>query len=111
MAGFVKWLSAELDSGQIIWGRYFFHILLILVLAPTSAPRLLSSRRIDLQIVRSFLVLGATTSAFFALRYIFSLLKSILVRLFSYCMFMEMIRFTCFKKDSMTRLVLAPRWI
>ena len=70
MAGIVKWLSVELASGQVIWGRYFFHALLIVAIAPSRAPRLLASRRKDLQIVRSVLVLGATTSAFIALRYI-----------------------------------------
>ena len=70
MGGCVKLLSSELPSGQIIWGRYFFHALLIFMLFPAKAPRIMVSKRIDLQIIRSVLVLGATICAFVALRYL-----------------------------------------
>ena len=55
---------------QIIWGRYFFHILLILVVFPSKITTILVSSRRDLQILRGVLVLGATTCAFTALQYI-----------------------------------------
>jgi drug/metabolite transporter (DMT)-like permease len=70
MAGFVKWLSVDLASGQVIWGRYFFHAVVIVALFPTRTPRLLASQRIDLQVFRSVLMFGATMCAFIALRHI-----------------------------------------
>ena len=70
MAGFVKWLSQDLASGQVIWGRYFFHAILIVALFPTRTPGLLASQRKDLQVFRSALMFGATVCAFIALRHI-----------------------------------------
>ena len=70
MAGFVKVLATDLSVPQIIWGRYFFHILLILVVFPSKITTILVSSRRDLQILRGVLVLGATTCAFTALQYI-----------------------------------------
>ena len=70
MAGFVKSLATELSVPQIIWGRYFFHILLIVVVFPLKIPTILVSGRRKLQILRGVLVLCATTCAFTALQYI-----------------------------------------
>ncbi len=70
MGACAKWLAADLPVVQIIWGRYFFHALLIVVLFPRRAPSLLASGRKDLQVLRSVLVLGATVCAFTALRYL-----------------------------------------
>ena len=70
MTGLVKALSPELPTVQIIWGRYFFHALLIVVLFPHKIPTILISGRRDLQVLRGTFVLGATVCAFVALRYI-----------------------------------------
>ena len=70
MAGLVKSLSVDISVPQIIWGRYFFHILLIVVIFPLKISTILISGRPDLQILRGVLVLGATTCAFTALQYI-----------------------------------------
>ena len=66
----VKWLAAELPVVEVIWGRYFFHVALILVLFPGRVPTLLVSRRKGLQIMRSVLVLVATICAFNAITYL-----------------------------------------
>lgn len=70
MATFVKLLSAGLGAIEIIWGRYFFHLLASVLIFPAALKSLSTTPRRDLQIIRSFLVLGATGFAFVALRHI-----------------------------------------
>ena len=70
MAGCIKLLATDLPHAQTVWGRCFFHALLFAILFPRNLPHLLKSQRIDLQIVRSTLVFGATVTAFLAIRYL-----------------------------------------
>ena len=70
MAGMVKSLTGNISLPQIIWGRYFFHIVIILIVFPFKIPTILVSGRRELQVLRGALVLGATTCAFTALHYI-----------------------------------------
>ena len=67
MNSFTKELRGELPVVGIIWGRYFFHFAIILVLFPRRIPTLLTSDDKGLQIARSVLVLLATASMFVAL--------------------------------------------
>lgn len=68
MNTFVKELRVqELPLVEIIWGRYFFHFLLVLLIFPRRIPRLLSGSDKGLQILRSVLVLSATACMFTAL--------------------------------------------
>ncbi|MBC93627.1 MAG: EamA family transporter [Rhodospirillaceae bacterium] len=67
MNTFTKELRPELPVIVIIWGRYFFHLLLIFVMFPRRIPTLLHIQDKYLQIVRSVLVLLATACMFFAL--------------------------------------------
>lgn len=67
MNTFTKELRGELPVTGIIWGRYFFHFALILVLFPRRIPTLLKSDDIGWQIARSVLVLLATACMFIAL--------------------------------------------
>ncbi len=53
---------------EIVWGRYVFHLILIMVLFPRRIGTLLVSERKALQILRSTLVLLATVCMFFAVR-------------------------------------------
>lgn len=66
----VKALVVDYPVQQIIWARYFFHFLLILLLFPRRIPTLLVSRRKGLQILRSVLVLLATLCMYVSLRYL-----------------------------------------
>ncbi|MEK9833681.1 MAG: EamA family transporter, partial [Rhodospirillaceae bacterium] len=67
MNGFVKELRVqELPLMEIIWGRYFFHTILVLLLFPRRIPMLLSGSDKGLQLVRSVLVLLATACMFTA---------------------------------------------
>ena len=70
MNTFVKALAPDYPVQQIIWARYFFHFLLILLLFPRRIPTLLVSRRKGLQILRSVLVLLATLCMYVSLRYL-----------------------------------------
>jgi drug/metabolite transporter (DMT)-like permease len=67
MNTFTKELRGELPVTGIIWGRYFFHFALILVMFPRRIPTLLDSDDKGLQIARSVLVLLATACMFIAL--------------------------------------------
>ncbi len=67
MNGFVKELRIqELPLVEIIWGRYFFHTLLVLAIFPRKIPTLLSGSDKKLQVIRSILVLLATACMFTA---------------------------------------------
>ncbi len=67
MNTFTKELRGELPVTSIVWGRYFFHFALILVMFPRRIPTLLQSDAKLLQIARSVLVLLATAMMFIAL--------------------------------------------
>ncbi len=67
MNAFVKELRVqEMPVVEIIWGRYFFHTILVLLVFPRRIPTLLSGSDKPLQIVRSILVLLATGCMFTA---------------------------------------------
>ena len=67
MNTFVKELRVqELPVVEIIWGRYFFHTILVLALFPKRIPTLLSGSDKGLQICRSILDLSATACMFTA---------------------------------------------
>lgn len=53
---------------EIIWGRYFFHLVLIMLIFPRRIPTLLVSERKGMQVLRSVLVLLATVCMFFAVK-------------------------------------------
>lgn len=60
----IKSMRGELPVVELIWGRYLFHALLILLLFPRRIPTLLDSSHKGLQLLRSFLVLLATAFMF-----------------------------------------------
>lgn len=66
-----KLLIDELSVVQIVWARYAVHLALVVALfAPRFGSRLLTTRRIGVQLVRSSLLLGCTACYFTALRFI-----------------------------------------
>ena len=67
MNTFTKELRDEYSLTGIIWGRYFFHFALILLMFPRKVPILFVTDNIWLKIARSVLVLLATACMFFAL--------------------------------------------
>lgn len=71
MDAFAKYAAQEFPPIQVVWGRCFFHILLmVIVLGPTHGRRLIRTNNLKMQVLRSILLLGATVSVFTALKYI-----------------------------------------
>lgn len=54
----------------LIWGRYFFHLVLILALFPRRVPTLFRTRRPGIQVLRSVLVLAATACMFTSVQFL-----------------------------------------
>lgn len=65
----VKHLAETYPLPEVIWGRYFFHFVLVLVLFPHRIPTLLQSSHKPFQILRSVLVLMATGCMFTAVHF------------------------------------------
>jgi drug/metabolite transporter (DMT)-like permease len=64
-----KWLSASMPTAQIVWARYIGAAVIALAASRSlSRPVTLRSKRPWLQLVRSVLLLGATTANIVALR-------------------------------------------
>lgn len=71
MDSIVKYANNTYEPLQVVWARYFFHMLLMtLVLAPKLKMTLIKTASLKLQIFRSMLLLGATICFFSALKYI-----------------------------------------
>jgi drug/metabolite transporter (DMT)-like permease len=67
----VKWLTQHHPIAQLVWARYVFHFLLMLVLFRPSRPlALLRTQRPGLQILRALLLLGSTAFFFTAVSFI-----------------------------------------
>lgn len=61
-----KGLSRTYPSEMVVWARYFFHVLVMLVILwPTWRSRLVATRRPGLQVLRG-VVLGMSSVTFFA---------------------------------------------
>jgi drug/metabolite transporter (DMT)-like permease len=71
MDSIVKFANETYEPLQVVWARYFFHmVLMTLVLAPKLKSSLIKTANPKLQIFRSMLLLGATVCFFSALKYI-----------------------------------------
>ncbi|MEH6496452.1 MAG: EamA/RhaT family transporter, partial [Pseudomonas marincola] len=71
MDAIVKYANTTYEPLQVVWARYFFHMLLMtLLLAPKLKMDLVRTVKPKLQIFRSMLLLGATVCFFTALKYI-----------------------------------------
>ena len=59
-----KTLSATYPVEQVVWARYFFHVLLIMMLFPRRILGLFRTQKLGLQITRSVVVFCATAFGF-----------------------------------------------
>jgi drug/metabolite transporter (DMT)-like permease len=64
---FAKLLMANYPVIQIVWARYFFQLILLLVFLGPLLKKVLVTSKLKLQIVRSFLLLGTSVLFFFGL--------------------------------------------
>lgn len=67
MTTLVKALTESLDAMVIIWGRYFFHVVFVILVFPRSIMGVARSGQVAVQIGRSVLLLAATVTNFLAL--------------------------------------------
>ncbi|MET0531797.1 MAG: DMT family transporter [Microvirga sp.] len=66
-----KWVNQSMDPVVTVWARYLSGALLTaLVINPRTKPGVLRSRRLPLQLLRSFLLFSTTICNFIALKYL-----------------------------------------
>lgn len=65
-----KYLSQTLHVVEVVWGRYFFHLLILCILLAPRLSTLMVTAHIKLQLVRSILLLLTTGTFFTGLVYI-----------------------------------------
>ena len=63
-----KYMTQYIEVGQLIWGRYFFHLIAMLVYFTIFRPKLDLKKNFKIQIVRSALLVFATFLMFNALK-------------------------------------------
>jgi drug/metabolite transporter (DMT)-like permease len=65
-----KYLSGELPLLMVLWGRYTFHFVFVMLFFVKGAPReIITTRRLKLQLLRSFLIFGAGVTFWGALTF------------------------------------------
>jgi drug/metabolite transporter (DMT)-like permease len=69
MDSLVKHLTQTVNVDQLIWGRYFFHFLSMLIYFLIFKPKMDLRRNFKLQIMRSSLLVLGTTLMFISLKY------------------------------------------
>jgi drug/metabolite transporter (DMT)-like permease len=66
-----KWLSRHIPIWEVVWARYMGATLFVLIfINPATTPRMLSTSRPVLQLVRALLLFGATVLNLFALHWL-----------------------------------------
>jgi drug/metabolite transporter (DMT)-like permease len=66
-----KWVNRSVDPMVTVWARYVSAALLtLIVINPRTKPGALRTRRLPLQLIRSFLLFASTICNFFALQYL-----------------------------------------
>jgi len=65
-----KLLTQSMHVTQVVWGRYFFHLLILLLLLAPRLRSLATTRHIGIQLARSLLLLLTTASFFTGLTFI-----------------------------------------
>lgn len=63
-----KYLSQSYPVPQVMWARFFFHLVVVLVLCARRLPAVLYTQRPGLQFVRSILMLATNGAFFFAIQ-------------------------------------------
>ena len=66
----VKHLIETYSTVQVVWARFFFHLLLLLLVIGRRLPRLVQTAHPGLQFLRSALMIGTTTLFFTGLIYV-----------------------------------------
>ena len=63
-----KYMTQHIEVNQLVWGRYFFHLMAMLAYFAIFKPKLYLKKNFKIQIVRSMLLVFATFLMFNALK-------------------------------------------
>ncbi|MFC4270211.1 EamA family transporter [Sneathiella chungangensis] len=67
----VKYANETYPPVQVVWARYFFHtVLMAAILLPKHGTRLIRTKALKMQLIRSIFLLLATVSFFTAVKYV-----------------------------------------
>ena len=63
-----KYMTQHIEVSQLIWGRYFFHLIAMLVYFTIFRPKLDLKKNFKIQVIRSILMVTATFFMFNSLQ-------------------------------------------
>ena len=69
MDSIAKYLSEYISTSQIIWGRYFFHMLPMLLIYLFTSKKINFTRNFSVQIIRSSCLVACTFLTYLAVKY------------------------------------------
>jgi len=69
MDSIAKYLSEYISTSQIIWGRYFFHMLPMLLIYLFTSKKINLTRNFSVQIIRSSCLVACTFLTYLAVKY------------------------------------------
>ena len=70
MDSYAKYLSNYLPIQEIVWGRYFFHLLLTLLIIFTFKIKVNLKKNFNFQILRSLLMIISTVLMYLSLKFL-----------------------------------------
>ena len=69
MDSIAKYLSEYISTSQIVWGRYFFHMVLMLLIYLFSFKKINLTKNFSVQIIRSLCLVACTFLTYLAVKY------------------------------------------
>ena len=69
MDSIAKYLSEYISTSQIVWGRYFFHMLLMLLIYLFTSKKINLTKNFSVQIIRSSCLVACTFLTYLAVKY------------------------------------------
>ena len=69
MDSIAKYLATYCNVSQIIWGRYFFHLIFLFIIIQISKKKINYKKNIKLQFLRSLLLILTTIFTYYSVKY------------------------------------------
>ena len=69
MDSIAKYLSEYISLSQIVWGRYFFHMVLMLIIYLFASQKINLTKNFSVQIIRSLCLVLCTFLTYLAVKY------------------------------------------
>ena len=96
MDSVAKYLSDYITTSQIVWGRYFFHMVLMMIIYLFVSKKINLTKNFSIQIIRSLCLVSCTFLTYLAVKYndlinfyIIFFTTPLFVSIFSYFFFKE----------------------